>query len=136
MFLFAREHVGMIVVNYPRMKSQTRRLHKRAHAVAGGIHWAQRGTTADTRFARLKVTRVCTENLWNISEADVLAEGYENREAYFEAFNRINKRDKAGVSAIPSPVVYCYEFEVLSVTDYGMQESVRAAKEYDAGLSE
>ncbi len=105
MFLFKQEHVEPILNG---TKTQTRRLHKRRRAIPGSLHWAQRGMRADTRFARLKITRVWQERLYTISTADALAEGYASRDEYWDVFERINK----GKQHAANPAVWCYEFEL------------------------
>lgn len=109
MFLFKQEHVEPILNG---TKTQTRRIHHRRRAVPGAFHWAQRGMKADTRFARLKVIRAWEEYLFDISNADVLAEGYSSRDEYFAVFREIN-----GISDVAAeyfnPLVWCYEFETV-----------------------
>lgn len=118
MMLFKEEHVPMIVAGIPRLKTQTRRLHKRARALVGSHHWAQRGMTAESRFARLEMTRVWQERLWDISEDDVFAEGYANAAAYYGVFNAINKKKRKSLND-PNPTVWCYEFRVIEVMPLG-----------------
>ncbi len=120
MFLFKPEHVPMIVAHRPRRKTQTRRLHKSRRAIPGSQHWAQRGMTAETRFAKLLVSRSWKEPLGAITVADANAEGYDSRQGYFDAFERIN----GAVSH--DTEVWCYEFGVVGVTEFGRREAANA----------
>ena len=132
MMLFKEEHVPMIVAGFPRLKTQTRRLHKRARALVGSHHWAQRGMTADSRFARLEITRVWKDRLYSITEADSRAEGYASRDAYFEAFVRINAK-KAGKGRW-NPVIWCYEFRVIEVMPLGRNITERLYAKAEVAL--
>ena len=115
MFLFKEEHVPMIVAGVPRLKTQTRRLHKRRRAVPGALHWAQTKMFGG-RFARLKVTRAWQEHLQAISLADIHAEGYDTKQEYFDVFRTINKLDDM---SLPLPRLWCYEFECIDVMPLG-----------------
>ena len=113
MFLFKEEHVPMIVAG---TKTQTRRMHTRPRAIIGSHHWAQRGMTKGTRFAKIEFTRTpWTERLGDITEADALAEGYGSLDDYFTAFMLINAKKDASLDTR----VWCYEFKLVDVTPLG-----------------
>ena len=121
MFLFKEEHVPMITTGFPRLKTQTRRLHTRRRAVPGSLHWAQRGMKADTRFARLHITKAWEERLHELSEADAHAEGYAGRDDYFYVFTRINKDKPFNYDT----VIWCYECECIDGTPLGRAITAR-----------
>ena len=87
MILFRKEHIEPILSGE---KTQTRRLGKKRWNV-GAIHQCKRDYMGEP-FARVRILAVNGEKpLLNISQADVEAEGYGNREEYTVAFARINK---------------------------------------------
>ena len=106
MFLFKEEHVEPILNG---TKTQTRRLHSRRRAKPRSLHWAQRGMKAETRFARLLIARAWQERLVDISDDDVVAEGYKTKGEYLQVFQEINK-GKGDYNT----VVWCYEFQCVS----------------------
>ena len=80
----------------------------------GGLYWAQTALfKPESRFARLKVTRLWQERLEDISNYDAKAEGYESVETYLGAFLKINhiSLPQERYMAL-SQQVYCVEFEV------------------------
>jgi hypothetical protein len=111
--LFKPEHVPMILAG---TKTQTRRLHRRPLNV-GTVHkcytkppFARGGAEP---FASVRVIRRRVENhddLWEISDADVRAEGYETRHDYLAAFMRINRLDDFD-ELIGTPITV-YDFEL------------------------
>ncbi|MFW6195390.1 MAG: ASCH domain-containing protein [Chloroflexota bacterium] len=86
-------------------KTQTRRLWKRRRVREGSVHQA-RTALFGAPFARLRALRVWQERLGEISEQDAYAEGYESRDAFLSAFERIN-----GQAPLDEPV-WCVEFRV------------------------
>ncbi len=110
--LFKPQHVEPILNG---TKTQTRRLWKKPMVKVGGLYWAQTQLfKPESRFARLRVTRLWQERLGDISEADARAEGYENSLKYFIAFREIN-HVKSVVEWVNMrlSLVYCVEFELL-----------------------
>jgi len=115
--LFKPEHVQMILEH---RKVQTRRLWQRPMVKVGGLYWAQTKLfKPDSRFARLRVTKLWREPLWRISQSDALAEGYESIGAYLEAFRTINQITSEWVwqMALQTPPVWCVKFEVVEVVE-------------------
>ena len=89
MLLFKPEHRPLILSG---QKTQTRRLWPHGCRVrVGAEHQAQTGMFSKDCFAILHIERVWRENLWDISDADAVAEGYIDRPDYLEAFIRINR---------------------------------------------
>ena len=87
MILFRPEHVQPILDG---TKTQTRRLGSKRWRV-GAIHQARTHMfKPETTFANLEILEVREERLTDISDADVRAEGYDDREAFIRAFCRIN----------------------------------------------
>ena len=83
MILFKREHVEKIRAGE---KTQTRRCWKQARIKEDSVHYAQRGYRPETRFARLQILSVYEEDPHNISDDDVRAEGFENKEEFLDAY--------------------------------------------------
>jgi hypothetical protein len=87
--LFKPEHVEPILSG---RKTQTRRLGKKRWRV-GAIHrcyvrpsFAKGGSES---FASVEIISVRRECLSDISDADILAEGYDSFPAYWDALHRI-----------------------------------------------
>lgn len=59
----------------------------------------------------LEVTEIRAQNLHVISDDDVLAEGYQAREDFFDAWDRMNAR--RGFPADSNPFVFAYTFKVV-----------------------
>ena len=109
--LFKPEHVAPIREG---RKTQTRRLWKRPMVKVGGTYWAEtKMYKPESRFARLKVTRLWKERLGAISEADAKAEGYENADGYLIAFSEINHIKLGDWLRVLKQWVTCVEFEVV-----------------------
>lgn len=85
MILFKPMFVGPILAG---TKTQTRRTGRKRWKV-GSIHQAKTCYKKDSVFASLKVLAIRQEALGDITEADAIAEGYLNVEAYQEVFRRI-----------------------------------------------
>ncbi len=90
-------------------KTHTRRVWKRCRVKAGNVYQARTKLfDKSSTFARLEVLRVWRERLLDISEHDAHCEGYESREAFFEAFKRIHDID-----VIPEDLItYAIEFRL------------------------
>ena len=89
MILFRKEHIEPILAG---TKTQTRRAWEKPRARVGTVHLAKTRMLSTEYFARLEILAVYQERLGDISEEDAIAEGYPSREAYLEAFARINKQ--------------------------------------------
>ena len=89
MILFRPEHIEPIQAG---RKTQTRRAWQKPRAKVGSIHLAKTKMLSIEFFARLEILAVYQERLGDISEADAQAEGYPSREAYLDAFARINRQ--------------------------------------------
>ncbi len=89
MILFRQEHVGPILQG---TKTQTRRTWAKPRARVGTVHLAKTRMLSTEFFARLEILAVYQERLGDISEEDAIAEGYPSREAYLQAFARINRQ--------------------------------------------
>jgi len=89
MLLFRPEHIEPIQAG---TKSQTRRAWKTSRAKVGSIHLAKTKMLSKEYFARLEILAVYQERLGDISEEDAQAEGYPSREAYLQAFAKINRQ--------------------------------------------
>ena len=105
MFLFTKPMKQRIMES---RKTQTRRLHFNARAKVGSEHWAQTTMHRDSRFARLKITKVWEWDGKTISDKDIKKEGFESQEAFWKVFNQLNRLHKQD----PNRKHYAYEFEV------------------------
>ncbi len=112
MILFKPEHVEPILSG---QKVQTRRLSKKKRWNVGAIHQARtKMYDGGSCFCRLRVLAVEQEPLGSIDDFGAKLEGYDSREAYLEAFERING---------PTPLdtlVWVVEFEVSRKPDGGL----------------
>lgn len=90
-------------------KTQTRRVMKGDQPpwVVGKSYAVQPGRTKKA-VGRIVVTRIWQEALGDISAADAWAEGFDNREAFFETWTRIHGTFDAGVR------VWVVEFSVAA----------------------
>jgi hypothetical protein len=88
MLLFKPQHVEPILNG---TKWQTRRIWGRPRAKEGSIHLAKTKMLSKEYFAKIFINRVFRQKLRDMTEEDALAEGYPSREAYYDAFCRINK---------------------------------------------
>jgi len=105
MILFKPEHVGLILAQH---KTQTRRTGDRRWNV-GSTHQARtnmpwQGT--EGYFADIRILDVRRERLGDISEEDVMAEGYDTLAEFREVWRGINGRWN------PDERVWVVEFEV------------------------
>lgn len=101
MLLFKPEFVDLILSG---RKTQTRRVHKRPRRV-GSIHNCQ--INFDSKpFCRVLITRVRHQMLCDISEADILKEGFNSRGEFFKFFERYGGNS--------SFVVTVYDFKVYT----------------------
>lgn len=112
MILFRPEFVALILSG---RKVQTRRLGKRRWRV-GSLHacytrppFARGGAE---RFCRVRITDVRRELLFSISVQDALAEGYPDRQAFLDAFRRINEKRTTG--PVFNPPVWIVQFELAA----------------------
>lgn len=94
-------------------KTQTRRVHKGEPTCPYGRHgdllWAARSW--------LKITAVRLERLWDISEADAMAEGFESQGAFARKWRELYNDDPVrGWDS--NPWVWIITFEKLEVTEW------------------
>jgi len=108
MILFRQEHVEPILAG---TKTQTRRTWEKPRARVGTVHLAKTRMLSTESFARLEILAVYRERLGDLSEEDAIAEGYPSREAYLQAFARIN-RQTVGDDFFEQPV-YVVRFRVV-----------------------
>lgn len=90
MILFRDEHVGPVLAG---VKDETRRCWSRARVRVGAVHkfYVVPPFSGGAPFAAARVVAVWQEALGALSERGARREGYPSREAYFEAFARINR---------------------------------------------
>ena len=100
MLLFKRCFVGGILAG---RKTQTRRFHKHPRK-AGSIQMCK-SELLGKPFCRVLITRVFSQLLCDISEADARKEGFVDKEEFLNFCNRDFKR-------LGSGVVTVYEFRV------------------------
>jgi hypothetical protein len=104
MFLFKEYFMHLIAKG---LKTQTRRLHKRARAKIGAVHQCRTKLFGEP-FAYIKILRVWQEKLEDISQEDVYAEGLDmTPEEFIEGFMEIQPK------ALPDTMLWCYEFKVV-----------------------
>jgi len=104
--LFKPRHVPLILDG---RKTHTRRIWKRNRVKVGGEYWASTALfDKSKRFARLKVLATWRENLGDITQEDVVKEGYAFGSEFLEAFGSIN-----GVEPDLFQEVTVVEFEVV-----------------------
>ncbi len=111
MLLFKPEHVPLILNG---TKTQTRRIWKRKRCNVGAVHLAKTMMLSKDYFAKLKILRVWEERLGDISQADAIAEGYQDGNDYLNAFFTINKIGDTFHDRIIwlKGLVWCVEFEL------------------------
>ena len=102
MILFKAYHAPLILAG---KKTQTRRRGKKRWIV-GHTHQAKVSYMAKP-FATLRVLALREEPLSHISDADAIAEGYLNRNDYFQAFLNIYGEND------PDEVVWVLAFECV-----------------------
>jgi hypothetical protein len=103
--LFKPEHVEPILSG---RKTQTRRMGKKRWNVGSVHQCATRLFDPDAVFARVKLLAVEQEPLGWIDDYGATLEGYESRDHYLQAWNRIN-----GDTELDTPV-WVVEFEVVT----------------------
>lgn len=118
MLLFKPEHVPLILDG---TKTETRRLwwdHKKNQLAEkprfkfNSIQKAKTQMLSKDWFAKIKILHMWIETLEQISDAGILAEGYQTREEYYNIFCEINKCELAEVRSKP---LWCIRFEVIEV---------------------
>lgn len=83
MILFAGDTPQKIVLG---RKTQTRRCWKTHRVKAGSFHWAQTNYHTSSRFARLEILKVWEQHPLNISEEDVIREGFTHWRDFIRAY--------------------------------------------------
>jgi hypothetical protein len=117
MILYKPEHVVPIILG---AKTQTRRLGEARWNVCS-VHQARTNMPwqdAAGHFADHRILGVRQERLFDISQSDVLAEGYQTVNEYTAAFHRINRRSAKPAwqwTIVLNPLVWVVEFEVVKV---------------------
>lgn len=112
MILFKPEHVEPILNG---TKTQTRRLGKKRWNV-GAVHQARtRMLDAASCFASLRILAVEQEPLGWVDDYGAKLEGYESRDHYLAAWNRIN-----GDTKLDTPV-WVVEFALAAPTHDGKE---------------
>lgn len=102
--LFKPEHKEMILSG---KKTATRRVWKRPMVKVGGIYKAKLKMLSRDYFAKIKVTKLYKQCLFQMSLEDVKKEGYDTRIEFREIWTKINK------SFDPITEVCVIEFEVV-----------------------
>lgn len=106
MILFKKQHVQPILDG---IKTATRRLGKKRWDV-GSVHHLKTGFKKDDTFAMATIKAVYRQRLCDMTDNDVLQEGYiTNPEGFFKVFTDINKIAKLDQSL----EVWVVEFEVV-----------------------
>ena len=85
MILFKPEHVPLILND---IKTQTRRLWKKQRAKVGSTHQAKT-TLYGVPFTHLKIIKSYPERLGDISQKDIIKEGYITFEDYKEIWIKL-----------------------------------------------
>ena len=108
MILFKSDLAALIILG---KKWQTRRYWLNLRAKVGSTHWAQTTLKPDSRFARLRILQAWEWVPFLITKADAIAEGFDSSDAFFKAYNEINKNKPYD----PEREHWALEFEVLSL---------------------
>jgi hypothetical protein len=108
MLLFKQSHANLIMSG---KKWATRRLWKKRRVRLGAIHKAKTKMLSTDYFAKLKILRCYRQRLGDMTQADVIAEGYKSLEDYKHALVQIHKRKKFCWN--DDMVVYVVEFKVV-----------------------
>ena len=106
MLLFKRCFIEDILTG---RKTQTRRMHKKNIRKAGSIQ-ACKSDMLGEPFCKVLITRVFSQMLCDISEADARKEGFVDKEEFLKFVNMDFKR-------LGSGVVTVYEFRVIPETE-------------------
>ena len=85
--LFKETHVPMILNG---TKTATRRVWKRPMVKVGGIYKAKLQMLSKDYFAKIKITKLYQQHLWEIKKEDVLKEGYKTLKGFREIWIKIN----------------------------------------------
>ena len=108
MLLFKEVHVDLIMSG---KKWQTRRLWKKRRVKLGATHKAKTKMLSTDYFAKLKILRCYRQRLGDMTQADVIAEGYKSLEDYKYALQTINKRKRFIWD--DNQIVFVVEFRVV-----------------------
>ena len=87
MILFAGDTPRKVLMG---QKTQTRRCWKRRRVKPGAFHWAQLNMRADSRFARLKIIDVWTQDPNEITPDHIRAEGFATFDEFLLAYMMCN----------------------------------------------
>ena len=107
--LFKQRFVPLILNG---TKTQTRRLWPAGVHVKQGGEYQCRTTLFGPPFARMRITKLRSQRLLAITDAEARAEGFATAEEFLTAFRSINRHDSTY-----NPLVWVVEFEVLGVPD-------------------
>ena len=108
MLLFKEVHRPLILSGE---KWQTRRLWAKRHAKPGTVHKAKTRMLSTEYFALLRIERCYQQRLGDMTQADVIAEGYKSLEDYRRALVEINKNKRFEWN--PDTVVWVVDFKVV-----------------------
>ena len=99
--MFKKDLLDMVLSG---RKTQTRRLHK--HALKVGRTYKVNKNYFETTGEYIRITKVFPQKLINITQEEIIKEGFSNLEEFREAWIRINGNWD------PNMVVTVYEFEL------------------------
>lgn len=105
MMLFKPEHIKLI---HCGMKTQTRRLWKKARAKVGSIHMLKLKLYEKETHGLILIKGVRQENLLDITEKDAIKEGGYSRESYLKKWFEINPKSP------PNPKVFVVDFFLVT----------------------
>jgi len=106
--LFKEVHVPLILSGD---KWQTRRLWTKRHAKPGTVHKAKTRMLSTECFALLRIERCYQQRLGDMTQEDVIAEGYKSLEDYRQALEEINKNKRFVWN--PDMVFWVVDFTVV-----------------------
>lgn len=112
MLLFKEQHVAPILAG---TKTQTRRLWPHGRRVKlGSTHIAKTAMMDPlSAFAKIQISDVFQETLWEATDEDALAEGYSTINNYMEAFITINRLERMPANQVQQLKVWVVKFEVV-----------------------